>query len=467
MDTPLTWSAATILRRVATGAVSAAEVVNAYIGRIEDINPRLNALVVPLFDSARAAAAAVDTARARGRILGPLAGLPFTVKESFDVAGAPTTLGLQPRLQHRAAADAFYVARMRQAGAILLGKTNENQNPVYGRTRNPWNPDRAPGGSSGGEAALIAAGGSVLGLGSDMGGSIRLPAHACGVHGIKPTSGRLTMAGLAVLYTGQEAILAQPGPLARNVADLELAMQFLSADDRATLQPGLDESVPPVKLPPSASVGLNRLRVAIYTENGVMTVAPALRRAVLEAASALRDKGCEVEEWKPPEISEAWGIYMGIRGPIDPPVKPTFFAGLFPHWLGQKHLAPAEEYSKLVEAGKLYQERFLGELARGRFDAVICPPDALPAIRHGSEQHLADAQSHAALYNLLGMPAGVVAATRVRPGEEEEQSRGSTGLPVGVQVAAWHWREDIVLRIMGVLEEHFRRIPGYPAAPPI
>jgi fatty acid amide hydrolase len=244
MDTPLTWSAATILRRVATGAVSAAEVVNAYIGRIEDINPRLNALVVPLFDSARAAAAAVDTARARGRILGPLAGLPFTVKESFDVAGAPTTLGLQPRLQHRAAADAFYVARMRQAGAILLGKTNENQNPVYGRTRNPWNPDRAPGGSSGGEAALIAAGGSVLGLGSDMGGSIRLPAHACGVHGIKPTSGRLTMAGLAVLYTGQEAILAQPGPLARNVADLELAMQFLSADDRATLQPGLDESVP-------------------------------------------------------------------------------------------------------------------------------------------------------------------------------------------------------------------------------
>jgi fatty acid amide hydrolase len=231
---------------------------------------------------------------------------------------------------------------------------------------------------------------------------------------------------------------------------------------------------------------LNRLRVAIYTENGVMTVAPALRRAVLEAASALRDKGCEVEEWKPPEISEAWGIYMGIRGPIDPPVKPTFFAGLFPHWLGQKHLAPAEEYSKLVEAGKLYQERFLGELARGRFDAVICPPDALPAIRHGSEQHLADAQSHAALYNLLGMPAGVVAATRVRPGEEQEPAgkeskeskdlveravqrteRGSTGLPVGVQVAAWHWREDIVLRIMGVLEEHFRRIPGYPAAPPI
>jgi fatty acid amide hydrolase len=502
MDTPLTWSAATILRRIATGAISASELVNAYISRIETVNPRLNALVVPMFDSARAAAAAVDAARARGKVLGALAGLPFTVKESFDVAGTPTTLGLQSRLQHRAAADAFYVARMRQAGAILLGKTNvsqllmsnESQNPAYGRTRNPWNRDRSAGGSSGGEAALIAAGGSVLGLGSDIGGSIRLPAHACGIHGIKPTSGRLTMAGHAVLFAGQEAILAQPGPLARNVADLELAMQFLSADDNVAAQPGLEESMPPVKLPPSASVRLDQLRVAMYTQNGVMMVAPGLRRAVLEAASALRDRGCAVEEWQPPEISEAWRIYTGMCGPLDPPIRPMFFAGLFPLRVvsgisrsfgipSQKDLPTADEYLKLVEAGKFYQERFLRELVRGRFDAVICPPDALPAIRHGSGQHLADALSHAALYNLLGMPAGVVAATRVRPGEEEgpadkesrdlveraalRTERGSTGLPVGVQVAAWHWREDIVLRIMSVLEEHFKRIPGYPGAPPI
>jgi len=516
----ITWTASEIVRRIASGAVSASEIVNAYLGRIENVNPRLNALVLPMFDGARSAATAIDAARARGEPLGPLAGLPFTVKEAFDVAGTPTTMGLPSRAGHPAAGDAFLVARLRQAGAILLGKTNvpqllmgnESQNPVYGRTNNPWNPDRSPGGSSGGEAALIAAGGSALGLGSDIGGSIRLPAHACGISGLKPTSRRLTMTGHARLYPGQEAIWAQPGPLARSVADLELTMQFLSTPEQTAIDPGR----PPVPYPPSAAVELNRLRIAAYTHNGVISVSPALRRAVREAAAALRDRGAEVEEWEPPEMSEAWRMYLGIlmadgmagtrrgvrRGEVDPSIRQMFFVGAFPRWLvsgisvplfgilGQRHLAQlarsmghvtADGYWKLVEESTRYRERFLGALRRDRFDALICPPDALAAIRHGSGRYLADALSYGALYNLLGMPAGVVAATRVRADEQSDRplsrdlvertalrsEHDSAGLPVGVQVAAWHWREDIVLRIMGALEEHFKATPDYPASPAI
>jgi fatty acid amide hydrolase len=218
------WSAVEIVNAVAQGSVSALEVTEAYIRRIEDVNPRLNAVVVPLFDQARADAAAVDATRQRGETPGAMAGLPFAVKESFEVAGTPATLGLKARANSVAVNDFWHVARLRQAGAILLGKTNvsqllmgnESANPVYGRTRNPWNLERSPGGSSGGEAAIVAAGGSALGLGTDIGGSLRLPAHACGIHSLKPTSRRLTMVGPESLFSGQEAIIAQPGPLTRN-----------------------------------------------------------------------------------------------------------------------------------------------------------------------------------------------------------------------------------------------------------
>jgi len=230
-------SAAELARQIAAGAISAREAVEAHIGRIEAVNPGLNALVVRLFDDARAQAAAADAARARGERLGPLHGVPVTIKESFDVAGTPTTAGLTHRASHRAEADAPTVARLREAGAILLGKTNvpqlllmnESDNPLYGRASNPWNLARTPGGSSGGEAALIAAHGSPLGLGSDIGGSVRLPATACGICALKPTTGRLTTRGHFNPLEGQEAVRMQPGPMARTVEDLALAYRILVA----------------------------------------------------------------------------------------------------------------------------------------------------------------------------------------------------------------------------------------------
>jgi fatty acid amide hydrolase len=438
-----------------------------------------------------------------------------TVKESFEVEGTAATLGVEGRSARTADADGFLVSRLRGAGAIILGKTNvsqmllgnESENPLYGRTNNPWNPERAPGGSSGGEGAIIAAGGSPLGFGSDIGGSVRLPAHACGIHALKPTAGRLTMRGHAELYPGQEAVLAQPGPLARTVADLALAFDVLSAEG----QDAVDPAVPHVARRDPSEVSLEKLRVAVFTDNGFMSAAPALRRATLEAAEALRRRGASVEEWTPPGVREAMRIYFGLLladgmastrralegSARDRNVGAALLIGRFPRALisavwprllplaGQRRLGEmmrsmgrlsADGYWRLVRERALYRERFAEALGAGRFDAVVCPPDALPALTHGSGWYLADALSYAALYNLTGMPAGVVAATRVRRGEESDRpggrdfversarkvEAGSEGLPVGVQVAARHWREDVVLAVMAALEAHFRARGDYP-----
>ena len=508
-----------IAEKIIAGEFTASEAVEAHIQRIEAVHSKLNAVVVPLFDQARADAASADVTRREGKPTGPLHGVPITIKESFDVVGTATTMGLSERIDHQATEDSPLVARLRQAGAIILGKTNvpqllmavESDNPVYGRANNPWNQERAPGGSSGGCAAIIAAGGSALGMGSDIGGSIRNPAHACGIHGFKPTSGRLTMLGHAEIFPGQEAVLCQPGPLARNVADLVLAMKVLAAPGQEDFDPG----IAPVPLGDPAHITIKNLRVATYTDNGLMKAAPALRRAVGEAAAALRERGVEVEEWTPPDVHEAWRIYTGLlfgdgtvsarrllgRSKRDWRINRIVRIAALPKGLlsasywplkaaGQARTARAarclgalsvDSYWQLVLKRKHYRARFLAELQTRGFDAIICPPDALPALCHGSSFYVGDALSYTHLYNLLGMPAGVVAATRVQEGEESDRvpgidivelnarkvETGSAGLPVGVQVVARHWREDIVLALMSILEEHFKGQPSYPSRPPL
>jgi fatty acid amide hydrolase len=513
--------AAEIARRVAARDLSCRQVVEAHIRRIETVNPHLNALVVPLFDRARDEALAADVARDRGVPLGPLHGVPFTVKEFFAAAGTPTTLGIPGWAGRVASDDSPLVARLRQAGAILLGKTNvpqlglliETDNPLYGRTNNPWNPNRSVGGSSGGEAALIAAGGSPLGLGSDGGGSIRQPCHCCGIHGLKPTGGRLTIVGLTgpAHYPNFPGEWVQPGPMARRVEDLALAMAVLVAPGPESLDP----HVAPVPLGDPSAVSVAGLRVAMYSDDGYFPAAPAMRRAVSEAAAALRELGATVEAFRPPDMEEAVRLSSAhiyadgldfarpwLRGePVDrrtrsiqrtfrvPSVLRLPLAWALEH-AGQRRAAriyrdvPRRRLSlgafwRLIEEEDAYRTRFLGALDAGRFDAIICPPFALPAVRHGGYM-AGPALSYAMLYNLLGMPAGVVAATRVRPGEEgvrpssqdvveraaHDAEADSTGLPIGVQVVARHWREDVLLAVMATLETHFAGRPDYPANPP-
>lgn len=512
-------SATELARLIAAGEISASEVCESHIRRIEAVNPTLNAIVVPLFDQARLDAQIADEARQQGRFLGPLHGVPITVKELFDVAGTPTTAGLTSRSNNVASQDAPLVARLRRAGAIVLGKSNVPQlgmdfateNPLYGRTNNPWNVDRTPGGASGGEAAIIAAGGSPLGLGSDVGGSIRQPSHSCGICGLKPTGRRFTMQG-HWMTPNLSVEWAQPGPMARSVADLELALHALNN--------GIDVQFPDLSAPPailrnSAGISIEGLRIGFYTDDGMFGTAPAIRRAVSEAAIALRDRGAEIVEFSPPDLEEFWRIYFGLfyadgayflkqelsgslvqpsirqnvvwfsRLPsvLRPPLEwlmdclgQQWFARSL-RWI-RKQAVPARRYFELLEDQDRYRKRFVKVLNVARLDAIVCPPSPVPAFTHGC-QYAPITGSYTALYNLLGLPAGVIPATRVRPGEESGRpaSRdavkreaaqvevGSAGLPVGVQVAARHWREDVALAVMAALENHFELQLDYPRAP--
>lgn len=516
-----TLTAAELAGRIKSGELSARAVVDAHIRRIEQVNRRLNAIVFPLFEQARAEADAADRAQRRGDPLGPLHGIPLTIKDQFFVAGTPTTFGLESRAGHRADRDGPIVNRLRQAGAIILGKGNvpqmlmyqEADNFLYGRTNNPWNLDRTPGGGTGGDAATVASGGAPLALAADFTGSIRIPGHFCGIHGLKPTAGRLTLrdSPAELFFPGNESISMQLGPFARSVADLDLALRVMAA-------PGLDAIDPlvaPAAWPDYAAVSLNGLRVAMYEDDGFLPASPAVRRAVRESADALRQRGAHVEPFRPPAVPDAIGLVFGLlggdsgawlrralgRNKRDPRVRMLLQAGLLPNAArplvagllelgGQRRLAgtvrmlktlPAGGYFALMAERDGYRDRFKDALDRGRYDAIICPPYPLPALRHGDTFYLFTAISYCVLYNLLGMPAGVVAATRVRPGEESDRptsrdivertaravERDSAGLPVGVQVVARHWREDVALAVMAGLEAHFRAQPDYPATPPL
>ena len=519
-------SAGELAYRIRAGELSAQEVVEAHIRRIEEVDGVLNAVVIRTFDDARARAAEADGALRRGDALGPLHGVPVTIKEQFRVAGTEVTIGLPGQVGRVYNTDGPLVQKLRKAGAIVLGKTNvpqllaiaEVDSPVYGRAYNPWNLDRTPGGSSGGEAAIIAAGGSPLGLGGDLGGSIRVPAHFTGIHGLKPTSGRLTNEGVPphLFATGQEAILAQPGPMARTVADLALAMEVLAAPaDRLTV-----DGVPPVPWHGPAGISIEGLRVGMFTDDGFFAAAPALRRAVEEAAAALEKRGARVEAFDPPDAAEALRIWLGILSADggagmtalldgskpDPAVKGMLQGGRLPNRLrplvarimaaqGQEHLAfliqimgprSAADYWDLVDARTAYRAAYVEAMEAGGtggngFDAIICPPFALPAFTHGTAGDLVAAGSYALPFNVTGMPAGTVAATRVQPGEESDRApsrdaaiktarmveENSAGLPVSVQVAGRHWREDVVLAVMAALEEDFRASGSYPASPPV
>ena len=220
---------------------------------------------------------------------------------------------LPSRTHHRAEQDDLYVARVREAGAIILGKTNvaqlllyfESDNPVYGRSNNPWNLERTPGGSSGGQAAIIAAGGSPMGLGTDIGGSLRIPATFCGITSLKPTTGRTPDAGRYSIPIGQRAVVSQAGVLARTVADVALGTEILNGGRNPNTEP-------PMPLGDPGTVDVSRLRVAYYTEDGTFQTAPAVRRAVLEAADTLKSCGAQVTAWTPPDVGYAADLFFGI-----------------------------------------------------------------------------------------------------------------------------------------------------------
>ncbi|HXJ32177.1 MAG TPA: amidase, partial [Gemmatimonadales bacterium] len=300
-----------LARAIRTRQVSSLEVVRAHLEHIHTVNPRLNAVVFATGESALKQARAADR-RNRGKAeLGPLHGVPFTAKDIFDTEGLPTTAGLRMLRSNIPDRDATVVARMRGAGAILIGKTlcppggvgDDSWNSLHGGTRNPYDIARSPGTSSSGEAAIIAAGGSPAGLGSDSGGSIRMPAHYCGIAALKPTTGLVPSTGAYALPGGLTDPRSQVGPMARFVSDLALMLPVLVGPD------GVDSGVVPVPLA-RRTPKLKGLRVAWYADDGIARPTPTIASVVRAASRALAAAGCIVTEERPPALHEAHQVTL-------------------------------------------------------------------------------------------------------------------------------------------------------------
>ena len=429
--------------------VSAYEVVLAAIARIEAVNPQLNAVVQTRFGAALAEAQAADERLRQGEIAGPLHGVPMTIKDSFDTADLISTAGTKGRAAYVPAEDATVVARLRAAGAILLGKTNTPEltlqvitdNYVYGRTNNPYAVMHTPGGSSGGAAAIIAAGGVPFDIGTDTGGSIRLPSHCCGTAGLKPTAGRVPRTGHIIAYDiGHMDLLTHVGPMARYVEDLGLLLPIIAGPDWR------DPVIVPAPLGEAADVALPSLRMAFYCDNGIATPAQETVQVVEQAVQALAARGVAITEVRPPRMEESDGLLVrlfladggaAVRGLLRR--SHTDLGDMHPSiaWTQAQPPLPAAEMSALLAEWNIYRSQMLAFMEE--YDAILCPASAAPAPKHDDPAPLDP--SYASAYNLTGWPAVVV-----RGGTSRE------GLPIGVQVVARPWREDVALAVAQEIE---------------
>jgi len=507
-------SATQLAALIAGGDASAVEVVQAHIERIAQVNPTINAVVVARFEQALREAAAADARRARGDPLAPLHGVPITIKECLDLVGTPATFGMPSRRNDYPQANDLYVQRLLDAGAVVVGKTNvpqaliynESSNALYGRTNNPWDIARTPGGSSGGEGAIIAAGGSPLGLGTDIGGSLRLPAAFCGIVSLKPTTLRThDYSRFSEQSFEFGPIASVVGPMARDVADLALTMRLIGTLSHPRLPS-------PQPLGDPNAVDVSRLRVGFFTHDGLMQPSPAVARAVHEAAAILRAAGAQVTEWMPPDLHRATGLYIRLltangaslfraalaRDKAEPQIAALYWLAQrsrrtvqrircalvllrqmkFAEQLGNVGFS-AEDAQHFSAEADGYRQAFAAAMARadgGPLDVVLSPACFSPAWPHGASRELITGGAYCIVYNLLGYPAGVVPVTRVRPGEAIARLRsldvvdmaarrvdiGSAGLPVGVQVAARPWQEHVALAVMQVIQDEVRKREDYP-----
>jgi fatty acid amide hydrolase len=500
---------------LAAKQVSSTEATRAYLARIDVVEPVIHACTAVLREEALAAAKEADARIVRGERRSPLDGVPITVKESLDLRGHASTLGMPSRKAHRATDDAVMVSVLREAGAVFLAKTNvsqallfhESRNPLFGETKNPWNTDRGPGGSSGGEAAIIAAGGSPAGVGTDIGGSIRGPAHVCGVVGLKPTVDRWSVVGSQGGQPGQEVVRGQSGPMGRSVDDVRVLWE---AADPVRIA-ALDPKVPPLPVG-DTTAPVKGLRIGWFVDDGVVTPSGACRRAVERAVRVLQDQGAVVVEFPPRAVDDVIATYLAgisadggvtLRGQIAPdeldpalsmlwrlqrlPATARLVAARAMELRGERHVARLlralgeKRVADVWALTKKARARAVDELQawnNAGLDAVVCPPHATPALPHGLSRDFSLGGALSMRFNLLDFPAGVVPVTRVRP---EEQLRaaprgrfekvaavvdaGSAGLPVGVQIVARPFREDVCLRVMGAVEAGVVDDEGFPRLP--
>ncbi|MGY3678240.1 amidase [Streptomyces sp. TE33382] len=438
--------------------ISAVELVESHLDRIAEVNPRVNAVTQLLAERAREAAARTDRRRAAGETLGPLAGVPFTVKESIAVEGVPTTFGVERFRDLVASADAPPVARLRAAGAIPIGHSNiptlilagmHTRSELFGDTVNPWDRGRTPGGSSGGDAVAVATGMAALGLGNDSGGSVRVPAQFCGVAGLKPSTGRFPAdhRTLGPDDPGPASqMLVTDGPLARSVGDLRLAYEVLAGTDPR------DPRAVPVPLYGEPLAG--PVKVAVVADPGGHGVHPTVRAAVATAADALRDAGYDVRELPDvPRLDEALEAYGRITvtefAPNWPAVRELLGKG------GDRYIGMAMERTPPANADELM--KLMGTWLNIRrswaefldsYPLLLGPVFTEPPVEPGVESRdrsgrdrVASAMRLCTVTSFVGVP-GVAVPTGM-----------AGGLPTGVQIVGRAFREDLCLDAAQAIED--------------
>jgi Asp-tRNA(Asn)/Glu-tRNA(Gln) amidotransferase A subunit family amidase len=453
-------SAAMMAEQIREKQISPVELVDAHLAQIEKLNPILNAYVQVDADRARATALQAERAVANASELGPLHGVPISVKSSFNVNGLRCESGTRLRAGFVAREDAVLVTRLKNAGAIVLGTTNtpellmawETDNLLYGRTNNPWDRNRTPGGSSGGEAAAIAAGMSAGGVGSDGGGSIRVPAHFSCICGLKPTPGRIPATGHFPVSAGPFASIGVVGPMARAVEDLKILFEVMQGPDVG------DTNSAPVPLRWPDNDARKKLKIGYFEDDNRTPVTAETRTAIRTASELLRSTGFQVEPFRPDGLEEArqlWWKYFVVSGGmlLGPMFKgrESDLSPILKQFLDWASALPSHTGRTLLDAWirrDAVRAQFFAQMEQ--YPIVLCPVAAIPAFRHGERSwqidgktvEYLDAWSYTEFFNLLGNPAAVVPV-----------SFSAEGLPIGVQIVGRPWQEEQVLAVAEALEK--------------
>ena len=461
MAIPVFAPATELARLVGMKQLSPVELVQAHLARIDALNPALNAYVGLDADRALDAARALEhqlVHEAPGTRHRQLCGVPVSIKSSVSVSGLPFETGSRFRAGIRGAADAPLVARLRAAGALVLGVTNtaeqlmawETDNALYGRTNSPWDLARTPGGSSGGEAAAIAAGLSAGGVGSDGGGSIRVPAHFSGICGLKPTPGRVPATGHFPPCGGPFALTGVVGPMARTIDDLAAMLEVMAGADDG------DPNGHPVPL--TRLTDANGLRVGVFEDDGLVPVDADTRRAIRQAVRWLEDAGVQVEAFRPEGLEEARTLWWAIFGRASRLLLEPLVEGReaevhhnllqFLDWTRRDPPLTARELLTVEIRRDMLKARMLEQMAR--YPVLLCPVAPIPAFRHGEREwvvegrtvHYLDAWRYTAWFNLLQNPGVSVPVTSTE-----------SGLPISVQVVARPWDELTALDVARIIEQ--------------
>ena len=465
--------------------ISASELLDHTIARIEALDPQINAIVVRDFDRAREAAHAADAALARGERR-PLLGIPVTMKEPFNVAGLPTTWGFPHFRDFQPANDALVVSRLKAAGAIIIGKTNipiglrdfQSYNEIYGVTRNPWDLGRSPGGSSGGSGAALAAGFGPLSIGSDIGGSIRVPAHFCGVFGHKPSLGLVPLRGYSLPpappVPGQ-GDLAVVGPMARTASDLALSLDVIAGPDE--MRDGIGYRL---ALPAPRHERLSDFRILVVDTHPLMPTSLAVRSAIGRLADRLERSGAQLARSSAslPDLAESARLYMKLlnaaRSPRLTPAALADAQGL------AAELAPDDRSLQAERArgwGMIHREWLAADAARlqlqqkwyqlfREFDAVIYPAAAVPAFPHDHSEpfdaRTLDIDGKSYNYADACFIWADPASTCGLPATALPIERTSTGLPIGIQMIGPYLEDYTTIALAGLIE---REIGGFVPPP--